>query len=452
MSDLSSAIERIPRGLPADFVDSDGQQRVGRLEDWRKSGDVETVLRVPRSSAAQRLAWSTRARYILFRGGRGAGKTFTGAVWVASLPPGSQVLVCSPTYKNLASGALFTLVPLLRKCGLIRSYNKHNGEIETVDNKQIWIRSLDRPDAGVRGPNLSHIWGDEMAILKDGKAWRDLIGALRLGEHRQALVTTTPKKHWLYDFFAKSSRPHLRCEIQSHTRDNVGLPADVVDDLSDEMDDAYAEQELGGGWADIGAMEVYQPDKVAEIPLPPPPDKIKRTARAYDTAATGGGGDYTAGILLSIDDEKRLYIRDVVRGQWAPHDRDEKMRTTAEGDGPGVTISVAQERGSAGKSQQVYWVRQLVGYTVRAHMETGDKVVRAGPAAAQINAGNVRITCEPGRWGNYWHKGRRLRPDEARARFLANLGAFPAGRTKDESDALAAALDIVAQRNQVYLG
>lgn len=114
--------------------------------------------------------------------------------------------------------------------------------------------------------------------------------------------------------------------------------------------------------------------------------------RAWDSGATGGGGDYTAGVKMAGPDKDGLYyVVDVVRGQWDTGDRDKMIRLTAQADGPAVSISLPQDPGAAGKSQAAYWTRLLAGFIVSTEPVSGSKVVRAGPFSAQVNAGNVRL-------------------------------------------------------------
>ena len=70
----------------------------------------------------------------------------------------------------------------------------------------------------------------------------------------------------------------------------------------------------------------------------------------------------------------------------------------------------------------------LDGYAVRAQRETGDKITRAEPLAAQAGAGNLKIvkTGDPAR--DSW-----IEP------FLAEILAFPRSQVKDQVDALSAA-------------
>jgi len=399
----------------------------------------------------QHQLWRSRASHLLYLGGRGSGKSYAGAIWTLMRPPNTRGLIVAPTLGNLKAAALQSLLPLAYGAGLVEQHNKQEGWIRLIDGKEILLRSLDREEL-LRGPSIHWLWGDELAIEKTRDAWDIVIACVREPGERQRLVTTTPplngEHHWLHDTFVKQAIPGVHEVIVSRTADNPYNPPDYESGLRRDWADAYAARELDAKWIDVGAVEVYNTELLLTAPVGFQIADLVKTVRSYDTAATGGGGDYTAGVLMSIDKANRLYIRDVMRGQWAPEPRDAMMKRTAEIDGSAVTILVCQERGSAGKSQAVYWTRILIGFTVRTELESGDKVVRAGPFAGQVGAGNVTITCEPGRWENYYHEGQRLTPDAARARFRQNLGMFPHGRTKDESDACAQALQALVKRNE----
>ena len=419
-------------------------------------------LRIPLSSEPQRRLWASDKRYIYFRGGRGSGKTFGGVIWDLSRPAGTTGIICAPTHKSLQGGVIATLMPIVERAGLLKRHHKQDGIVELTDGKEIYLRSLERPEL-TRGPNVHWVHGDELGIVKKVDAVDILLGCLRL-EPAQLLVTTTPrgKLHWLHDRFAENARPETHEVIVSRTRDNPTFPCAhgaipwrsciygcsgpiFEQELRKEYAEAFALQELDGEEIDLGAVDVYDVERLIVRQLPP--SDLTKTARGWDMAATGGAGDYTAGVLMSIDRENRIYIRDVVRGQWEPGERDQRIRRTAEGDGVSVSIWVPQERGTAGKSQAFVWIRLLAGFSVKAELESGEKVTRAGPLAAQMGEGNITLTCEPGRWEDYWHEGRRLNPEAARARFRKNMGMFPAGRTKDESDAAAQALQLIVKRD-----
>src|SRR5690606_39757667 len=109
--------------------------------------------------------------------------------------------------------------------------------------------------------------------------------------------------------------------------------------------------------------------------------------RAWDLAATEGGGDYTAGVKIGKGTDGRFYVLDVVRGQWDSAQRNARIRETAAQDGPSVKVRLPQDPGQAGKDQARQMVQMLAGYTVKAEPVSGSKEVRADPFAAQVNAG-----------------------------------------------------------------
>lgn len=144
-----------------------------------------------------------------------------------------------------------------------------------------------------------------------------------------------------------------------------------------------------------------------------------RRVRAWDTAATEKGGDYTAGVRLAHNDaEGTTYIEHVVRAQFGPAKVDELIRSTAVGDSVYVRIKEQQDPGSAGKAVVVDRARKLQGFDYKYATMTGDKVTRAGPLRAQAEAGNVYLVRGP------WNEA-----------FLSELELFPNGSYDDQTDA-----------------
>ena len=150
--------------------------------------------------------------------------------------------------------------------------------------------------------------------------------------------------------------------------------------------------------------------------------------RAWDLAATTGtDSDYTAGVLMARVQDGTFYILDVVHGRWTPHERDKRIAEAAERDGRFTRIVLEEEGGSAGKHQAQYLIRMLAGYDVRAVRPTGDKITRAVPFSAQLEAGNIRLFRAP------WN-----------VPYLNELESFPEGLHDDLVDASAMALNELA--------
>jgi predicted phage terminase large subunit-like protein len=154
-------------------------------------------------------------------------------------------------------------------------------------------------------------------------------------------------------------------------------------------------------------------------------DEIKRSVRYWDKAGTADGGAFTVGVLMHWLHDGRFVIADARRGQWAALDREKIIKSTAEIDRqlfPHHFIWVEQEPGSSGRESAEATIRMLAGFKVRADRVTGNKVDRAQPYAAQVQAGNVLLLV--GEWNRA---------------FLDEHETFPAGKFKDQVDAAAGA-------------
>jgi predicted phage terminase large subunit-like protein len=148
-----------------------------------------------------------------------------------------------------------------------------------------------------------------------------------------------------------------------------------------------------------------------------------RFVRGWDLAATEGAGDWTVGVKIGRQKNGRFLIASVVRDRKSSAGVERLLINTASQDGYECKISIPQDPGQAGKAQTSYLIQQLAGYTVTSSTESGDKVTRAGPLAAQAEAGNVDIL--EGDWNDA---------------FFDEITIFPNG-TKDQTDAASRAFN-----------
>lgn len=114
--------------------------------------------------------------------------------------------------------------------------------------------------------------------------------------------------------------------------------------------------------------------------------------RYWDKAGTQDGGAYTAGVKIGRDESTGLfYVAHAVRGQWSALQREQVIKNQAQLDGADCTQWIEQEPGSGGKESAQNTVLNLAGFSVHLDRVTGDKLLRAGPFAAQVEAGNVYV-------------------------------------------------------------
>lgn len=143
--------------------------------------------------------------------------------------------------------------------------------------------------------------------------------------------------------------------------------------------------------------------------------------RGWDLASTTDG-DWTAGAKVGKLPDGRFVIADMVRVRCGPDERDAAILNTARRDGAQCRLSIPQDPGQAGKTQVLYLTRQLAGFRVRSSPESGGKVTRAEPVAAQINAGNVLML--RAEWND---------------KLIDEMRMFPNGSFDDQIDAISRA-------------
>ena len=134
---------------------------------------------------------------------------------------------------------------------------------------------------------------------------------------------------------------------------------------------------------------VIKPDMIQVVDAIPA--GVVKWVRGWDLASSKDEGDFTAGPKLGQLADGRYIIADLVHGQFSVDERDAAIKNTADSDGKKVKISLPQDPGQAGKTQKLYMARNLAGYSLVITPESGDKVTRAEPFAAQINVGNVMM-------------------------------------------------------------
>lgn len=150
--------------------------------------------------------------------------------------------------------------------------------------------------------------------------------------------------------------------------------------------------------------------------------------RFWDFASTAGAGDFSVGALVSMDDDHRIFVEDIVRGQWGPASVEKVVKQTAKTDGEDTPIRIEQEPGSAGKMIIEGFIRMLPANDVGGVPSSGKKTTRWKPFAAQAEVGNIIIKSAP--WNSDW---------------IDEISGVPLTKYDDQADATSGAFNFLAK-------
>jgi predicted phage terminase large subunit-like protein len=142
--------------------------------------------------------------------------------------------------------------------------------------------------------------------------------------------------------------------------------------------------------------------------------------RYWDKAGTKSGGAFTVGVKMAMDWTDRIWILDVVRGQWDSGQREIKILAVARNDGKDCRIVIEQEPGASGQesAERALKIYSLQGFRAKADAVKDSKDNRADSFSTQVNIGNVTVFIAP------WNKD-----------FIEEYRYFPVSKYKDQVDA-----------------
>jgi phage terminase large subunit-like protein len=181
--------------------------------------------------------------------GRSGGKTRPGSEivvgWADKHP---RIALVGRTIRDARETMVLGESGILARCPpwFRATYRSQRALVEFPNGAKAFLYSAEEPDQ-LRGPQFFKAWGDEFAAWKrvsdekGGDAWSNLQDALRLGEHPQTVLTTTPRPTQLIlDTFlgprgSDGKRPISLAEVEAgewklvtETKDHLGRPVKHV--------------------------------------------------------------------------------------------------------------------------------------------------------------------------------------------------------------------------------
>jgi predicted phage terminase large subunit-like protein len=329
----------------------------------------------------------------LLLGGRGAGKTRSGAEWIhervragaerialvgETFADGREVMVAGP------SGLLHTGFPSERP-----RFEPSRRRVIWHNGAEAHLFSAEDPE-GLRGYQFDTAWSDELAKWPSGKdCWSNLQLGLRLGDDPRQVVTTTPRPTRLLREIMGRENTVLTRSSSYDNRPNLA-DAFFAEITAVYEGTALGRQELDGELIEDRSGALWTRAMVEEA-RGPRPSVLRRIVIAVDPPVTSHEGSDACGIIVAGLDESdppRAYVLadETVQGfspaKWAARAAElyhayEADRIVAEVNQGGDLVTEVMR--TADPSVPVKPVRASRG-----------KIARAEPVAALYEQGRVR--------------------------------------------------------------
>ena len=261
----------------------------------------------------------------LIKAGRGWGKTRTGAEWVRqkSKDRHARIALVGRTAADVRdvmveghSGILSLFPPGSRPL-----YEPSKRRITFASGAIATTFSADEPDL-LRGPQFSACWCDELASWRrDKESWDNLMMGLRLGDHPQAVVTTTPRPTALIRELM--ARPDAIVTGGS-TYDNTGNLADnFITTIMAKYDGTrLGRQEIYADVLDDNPGSLWSHKIIDRYRVRTAPN-LRRVVVAIDPAVTNNADSDETGIICGgIGEDGHGYVLEDLSGkmnalEWA---------------------------------------------------------------------------------------------------------------------------------------
>ena len=307
ISPPSSALSDLLAG-PLDLADAEARavaELERRAKAWRRIARPSQL--APGSPGAEnpRSDWT----FWMLCAGRGFGKTKAGAEWViekAREHPGAHIALVAATAddarKTMLSSGLEGVPGMSGILAVSPSdfrpiYEPSKRTVTWSNGSVATLYSAEEPDR-LRGPQHTHCWVDEIAAWTgEQAAWDQIRFGLRLGQHPQAVITTTPRP-------IKIVRDLLTDPLCVTTRgrssDNAAnlAPALFSSLLSKYEGTRLGRQELDGEVLEDVQGALWSGDAIDRLRVQLHP-ALRRIVVAIDPAVSNHDGSDETGIIVA---------------------------------------------------------------------------------------------------------------------------------------------------------
>lgn len=213
----------------------------------------------PHNEEERQFVYDDAPRNLLLKGGEGGGKSVAGIVkTLGRLRRGMSGIMVSPDFEHFKK----SLWPeFVNWCPVEQVIPRHRYRFETgwepgrpftlvfyneVDGYSFLICGGIENPSSYEGPNISFVHFDEARRHRTPEAIKVLTGRIRIsgpkGEPSQIYLTSTPRKHWLFDYFG----PIKDNDPLSAFKRNSFVATVLTEENKDNLEEGFAEKRAEG--------------------------------------------------------------------------------------------------------------------------------------------------------------------------------------------------------------
>lgn len=245
-------------------------------------------INLPPLTEQQQKFVSNPARYKLYGGAMGGGKTFAlccHAILLMLDFPGNIGVICRQDMADLGPTTYKTFVDICEtylggigpRCPIVKQHHQTENWIEFSNRSRVYFRGL-KDTQSLGSWNLGFFCIDEATEASE-EHFNMLDSRLRLsrpGIRYFGLLGSNPGLGWVFDYFIEKPKPD-HVFIPALPRDNPHLPDDYEQRLRDKWPDSWVRRYLDGEWLAVEGPVLPELDRnVHEIPPFEIPDSWPR--------------------------------------------------------------------------------------------------------------------------------------------------------------------------------
>ncbi len=248
-------------------------------------------------------------RIWLFMGGRGVGKTRTGAEWLKDSARRFRYVNLMGATADDARDVMIEGESGLLACAdadFRPVYFPSKRRLEWPNGATSLIFTADEPER-LRGKQHERIWADEVAAWRRPEAYDQAMFGLRLGSDPRALLTTTPRPVKLIRELLADQSGRVAVTRGSTYANRANLAPAFFDQIITKYEGTrLGRQELLGEYLDdtpgaLWTRAMFEPHRAAP--------QLLRVVVAIDPAATSGeDSDETGIVIAGLGVDGRFYV------------------------------------------------------------------------------------------------------------------------------------------------